>query len=254
MLTTQVPCRGCGRFFAPRGLSQHVGKSRDPRCQNALRASRVQAASSSIQRATTPRPLSPNGGVPTPEGGRGCGGDASDAEGAFATTHDTFSGSSILRTITDDTGITGDFNAVSIEEPDPADLADADALQEMLFGTSTPSTRDQGTVDEAPADLTPQTEGGEGDQTDMLDSEAASAVVVERFSFGTPGAPIPDRHQEPSARSPEDSPWAPFRSQLDWEVARWAKLRGLTSTAVAELLAIPGVCTSGFQRRLSNLN
>ena len=213
----------------------------------------MQAASSSIQHATTPRPLSPNGGVPTPEGRRGCSGDASDVEGAFATTHDAFSGSSILRTITDDTGITGDFNAISIEEPDPADLADADALQEMLFDTSTPSTRDQGTVDEAPADLTPQTEGGEGDQTDMLDSEAASAVVVERFSFGMPEAPIPDRHQEPSARSPEDSPWAPFRSQLDWEVARWAKLCGLTSTAVAELLAIPGVCTSGFQRRLSNL-
>ena len=211
----------------------------------------MQAASSSIQRTTTPRPLSPNEAVPTPEDG--CGGHASDVEGAFAITHNAFSGSSILCTIIDDTGITRDFNAISIEGPDPADLADADALQEMLYGTSTPSTHDQGTVDEAPVDLTPQTEVGEGDQNDMLDSESASAVVVEHFSFGTPGAPIPDRHQEPSACGPEDSLWAPFRSQLDWEVARWEKLRGLTSTAVAELLAIPGVRTSGFQCRLSNL-
>jgi hypothetical protein len=38
-----------------------------------------------------------------------------------------------------------------------------------------------------------------------------------------------------------DSPWAPFDSELDWKVARWVKMRGQTSTAVTELLAIPGV-------------
>lgn len=35
--------------------------------------------------------------------------------------------------------------------------------------------------------------------------------------------------------------WAPFTSQVDWEVARWAKLRGPGSTAFTELLAIPSV-------------
>ncbi|KAI9442877.1 hypothetical protein BJY52DRAFT_1206753 [Lactarius psammicola] len=35
--------------------------------------------------------------------------------------------------------------------------------------------------------------------------------------------------------------WAPFRSQCDWEIAHWAKMRGPTSTAVMELLAIPEV-------------
>ena len=38
--------------------------------------------------------------------------------------------------------------------------------------------------------------------------------------------------------------WAPFRSKLDWEFARWAKLRGPTSTAVSELLAIDEVSPS----------
>ncbi|KAJ7875217.1 hypothetical protein B0H13DRAFT_1894237 [Mycena leptocephala] len=38
-----------------------------------------------------------------------------------------------------------------------------------------------------------------------------------------------------------DNPWAPFQSQVDWEVAKWAKLRGSTSTAVTDLLAIDGV-------------
>ena len=40
----------------------------------------------------------------------------------------------------------------------------------------------------------------------------------------------------------EDSAWAPFTSQMDWEIARWAKLRGPGSTAFTELLKISGVC------------
>ena len=35
--------------------------------------------------------------------------------------------------------------------------------------------------------------------------------------------------------------YAPFSSQIDWEFAKWAKLRGPTSTAVTDLLNIPGV-------------
>jgi len=39
----------------------------------------------------------------------------------------------------------------------------------------------------------------------------------------------------------DKSPWAPFMSRKDWEVALWAKLRGPGSTAFSDLLAIPGV-------------
>ena len=35
--------------------------------------------------------------------------------------------------------------------------------------------------------------------------------------------------------------WAPFSSQLDWEIAKWVKLRGAGSTAFSDLLAIEGV-------------
>ncbi|KAM6491529.1 hypothetical protein JOM56_012921, partial [Amanita muscaria] len=35
--------------------------------------------------------------------------------------------------------------------------------------------------------------------------------------------------------------FAPFKSQLDWEVAKWAKLRGPSSTALTEFLAIEGL-------------
>ncbi|KAI0087258.1 hypothetical protein BDY19DRAFT_893576, partial [Irpex rosettiformis] len=37
------------------------------------------------------------------------------------------------------------------------------------------------------------------------------------------------------------NPYAPFVSQIDWKVARWAKLRGQGSTAMTELLSIPGL-------------
>ncbi|KAH8978805.1 hypothetical protein EDB86DRAFT_3067224 [Lactarius hatsudake] len=33
--------------------------------------------------------------------------------------------------------------------------------------------------------------------------------------------------------------WAPFRSKCDWEIACWAKTQGPTSSAVADILAIP---------------
>lgn len=38
-----------------------------------------------------------------------------------------------------------------------------------------------------------------------------------------------------------DSEWAPFMSKMEWEVAKWAKLRGPGSTSFSELLAIEGV-------------
>jgi hypothetical protein len=37
------------------------------------------------------------------------------------------------------------------------------------------------------------------------------------------------------------NPWAPFSSEIDWKVAKWAKLRGAGSTAFSDLLAIDGV-------------
>jgi hypothetical protein len=50
------------------------------------------------------------------------------------------------------------------------------------------------------------------------------------------------------------SVWAPFASKIDWEVARWAKLRGPGSTAFSELLSIEGVrhfTSSHFPANLS---
>ncbi|KAI0038969.1 hypothetical protein FA95DRAFT_1504825 [Auriscalpium vulgare] len=41
--------------------------------------------------------------------------------------------------------------------------------------------------------------------------------------------------------NPAANVWAPFHSKLEWEIARWAKMRGPTSTAFTELLQIDEV-------------
>lgn len=60
----------------------------------------------------------------------------------------------------------------------------------------------------------------------------------------------PDEHAGTSVTPPpeatptshnEDNPYSPFASKMDWELARWAKMRGPSSTAFSELLGIDGV-------------
>ncbi|KAI0629564.1 hypothetical protein C8Q77DRAFT_1065168 [Trametes polyzona] len=66
-----------------------------------------------------------------------------------------------------------------------------------------------------------------------------------RFPGPLAGAPV-DRPRERSAYesyqrhidAANANPYAPFVSRLDWEVARWAKMRGPGSTALSELLEI----------------
>ncbi|CDO68115.1 hypothetical protein BN946_scf185044.g23 [Trametes cinnabarina] len=71
---------------------------------------------------------------------------------------------------------------------------------------------------------------------------------VVRFPGTSAGAPLP----APRARSEYETfkasdtantsnPYAPFVSRIDWEFARWAKMRGPGSTAVTELLSIKEV-------------
>lgn len=45
-----------------------------------------------------------------------------------------------------------------------------------------------------------------------------------------------------------ENPYSPFASKIDWELAKWAKLRGPSATSFTELLDISGV--SAIQRPL----
>ncbi|KAI0039510.1 hypothetical protein FA95DRAFT_1504079 [Auriscalpium vulgare] len=62
------------------------------------------------------------------------------------------------------------------------------------------------------------------------------------------GAPIGQQapatynvHQESLPPHDPQNEWAPFANRLEWDIAKWAKLRGPTSTAFTELLQIEGI-------------
>ncbi|RPD60944.1 hypothetical protein L226DRAFT_545471 [Lentinus tigrinus ALCF2SS1-7] len=62
------------------------------------------------------------------------------------------------------------------------------------------------------------------------------------------GAPIDDEHEDTEYEQfqstlgdQDDNPYAPFLLRIDWEIAKWAKMRGPGSTAVSELLQIKDI-------------
>ncbi|KAJ7501282.1 hypothetical protein B0H11DRAFT_2373354 [Mycena galericulata] len=69
--------------------------------------------------------------------------------------------------------------------------------------------------------------------------------IIVQFTDGDAGAPLRrgeagyERYKAGSG-DPTNI-WAPFTSKLEWELARWAKLRGPGSTAFTDLLKISGV-------------
>ncbi|KAJ7738675.1 hypothetical protein DFH07DRAFT_870477 [Mycena maculata] len=77
-------------------------------------------------------------------------------------------------------------------------------------------------------------------------------IVIEKFPGGLTGSPISNIPNTTSEKAYESSltdsnpsnPYAPFTSKMDWEVARWAKLRGAGSTAFTDLLNVEGVRNS----------
>ncbi|KAI0350324.1 hypothetical protein OH77DRAFT_1593589, partial [Trametes cingulata] len=72
-----------------------------------------------------------------------------------------------------------------------------------------------------------------------------SKTFAVPFPGARAGAPTSQRRERSAYEtfqrhidSANRNPYAPFTSRIDWEVARWAKMRGPGSTAVSELLQI----------------
>ncbi|KAI8994099.1 hypothetical protein BD414DRAFT_513707 [Trametes punicea] len=76
-------------------------------------------------------------------------------------------------------------------------------------------------------------------------SQHAAAPIPIPSDCGKSASTLPENATYESygatLQGSEDNPYHPFRSRLDWEIARWAKLRGSGSTAFSDLLAIEGV-------------
>ena len=144
---------------------------------------------------------------------------------------------------------------VLVPSLDLADVADADAFEALQQGdgiSTATSLPDQPAIDESL--VIPEAEGSIEQEPEIETGilSTGSTLVIDQFPFGSPGAPIPGIPQGRStyelhqAAVGGDTVWAPFQSQCDWLFAHWAKMRGPTSSAVTDLLAIPEVCTSFY--------
>ena len=80
-----------------------------------------------------------------------------------------------------------------------------------------------------------------------IENHLRQSISVKKFTDQYPdsgaGKPLSDSqsHHLYSNESGIRNPYSPFKDRLNWEIARWAKLRGPGSTACSELLSIPGV-------------
>jgi hypothetical protein len=84
---------------------------------------------------------------------------------------------------------------------------------------------------------------------------------VVKFTKGRAGATFVNQHVDEDnlnasytcniANAKNPSPFSPFSSKLEWDVAHWAKMRGPSSTAFNELIEIEGVSIVNWQATLS---
>ncbi|KAJ6624580.1 hypothetical protein B0H10DRAFT_1784667 [Mycena sp. CBHHK59/15] len=68
--------------------------------------------------------------------------------------------------------------------------------------------------------------------------------LAGRVTSTAPSQSSEEKYRSSLSESTAANPYAPFKSKIDWEIAKWAKLRGSGSTAFTDLLNIDGVCES----------
>jgi hypothetical protein len=126
----------------------------------------------------------------------------------------------------------------------------------MDFGQTTHMLRPPSSVD-MPSEQAGDTRGAPQSEAQssrpLVHSEAqptpspTSDYIVEAFPGDTTGMPLEFtttcqsmfEHYQQQLNS--DAVYAPFALQTDWEIARWAKIHGPSSSAFNELLQIDGV-------------
>ncbi|KAG2124860.1 hypothetical protein DEU56DRAFT_963130 [Suillus clintonianus] len=216
-------CPACGRDgLTFTGLSQHLAKSRDPRCQ-ALYRSRQPVNSTSAEdhhMEDEDEPVEP----PVFEGDDFEGENYGEVDYEMEW-RDDVSESEYADSDSDDGGISME---PEWEPPVPDLVGEQPQVQEDEVAEEDPGRDDRLRVQERAQGqhgfiAVPYPDSRAGQEIrHHADDDAANARYGAQFDDG-------------------NNPYFPFCSQIDWEIARWSKLRGPTSTAFTDLLAINGV-------------
>ncbi|TFK45447.1 hypothetical protein OE88DRAFT_1214209 [Heliocybe sulcata] len=230
--SAMVDCEGCGRSFTYPGYTQHLRKTRNPPCRAIYEAHESYMPG---QKDTTTR---------TDTGQQVASTDLDSDPPAFA--GDFFGSDYHPDDFENHAGddVQWDMEAISTGDSDSSGLSDDEEAESHSWEPDPPA---------APASSEPDVEmTAEEDVSGihMTREQAAETLrksaAVEHFPSNAAGKPL--RHQDAALseyhlyasqlRTPSADIWSPFSSRLDWEVARWAKLRGPGSTALTELLRI----------------
>ena len=211
-MAAQVQCYGCNRVFSPRGLSQHITRSQDIRCRHKFTISDSQIRTtpgSSTASSTAPIPIDSsrvtaditagdefpleNGEVSNQSSDLDAGEFAITCVAVVAAQVNIFGHVFSLFHTTDDSN--SNFEGGLDSTPDAADIADADAFEELAqnidFLSELAPISNQPTIDNLPGAPTLNHVEAQPNQHEADNMGMAPIVVIDHFPSGQAGAPIP---------------------------------------------------------------
>ncbi|PIL28221.1 hypothetical protein GSI_09633 [Ganoderma sinense ZZ0214-1] len=237
-------CPGCLKIFTSSGLSNHLAQTRQPEC--------ISARDAAHQSHSVPSPSAPS--LP----------DDFDMDADLIPFEGDYFGAYTDADFEDDPP--SDSGSDPEDDDEFEDEVEMDSWEPPLRSTANVTGAAQSAaagplpmddVSEHPAGLSSDEHAASQAQRRTaeatLRTKARNTFVVP-FPVDTAGAPIPPadlstetseqvtyQHYQQGVDGSDHNPYAPFASRREWEVARWAKMRGPGSTAFSDLLAIDGV-------------
>lgn len=231
---SQSTCSGCGHTYSIRGLASHLRQTRNPRCRLIFEFQSSYLPNDEHSSSPLHLPDDFFGGEPF-SGGHGPD-DVLIDEPNMDNIPDPRS-KTIVDDFSDSESELDDFEReieAAMEdgwEPPPDEAQDYEAedppLAEEPYENPPAASTDRSTVHDA----------------------LQNPPYMERFNDIVPNAnagKLFSENQDVNSSYRDDlfnntTTWAPFTSKIDWEIARWSKLRGPSSTAFSDLLKIDGV-------------
>ncbi|KAH9169640.1 hypothetical protein EDB89DRAFT_1908411 [Lactarius sanguifluus] len=274
-----VDCRGCGRKRLKRsGITQHCYKSNDPRCMSylaQLRSAKLVSVNNVTKAAKKRKRVTSKSGDDEYEDGTAKDDDSinSDTEpiaqddiGLEPRRH-ARPPSPEAATSSGANHITPEMAAGSPEDEDDITSSEDSDEDDKDSGDSDtdPIAQDDIGLEPQRHARPPSPEAATSSGADRTTPEMAAddntlqrrgevGPVLERRPKATryPGGNAGVAHSKANMTenqkyetkigdASQSNPYAPFASSLDWQIAKWAKLRGPSSTAFTEMMAIEGV-------------
>jgi hypothetical protein len=240
-------CPHCRRQFSHSGFTFHGLRSSDQKCREAYRQSVIDQLLADVEERSDADAVSDEeDGLAPVIDNNGDDTGAMDVDQPFEIESDVDCNWSDGQDSPADT----DTDSSDIDTNSDVDEDDVERLRQLLDNVEIlpldaevqlPSPEPE--IPPAPED--PQLED-EPAQPNDPNIRHDTGVFVEKFTEGQAGTPIetsdiPAHIQYQKKLDGRDDAFAPFDSKIDWEFARWAKTRGISETAVNDLLSIEGV-------------